>query len=254
MKNIVNVILRHYGLHITKIKQPIPYYMRHDNFEKIHDLSRPFTGTNTECLYNMFRAIQYVVKNNIKGAIMECGVSQGGMMMSAAAALSSMRIIDRELWLYDTYTGMAKPTERDKYIKGKKPVMGKWESLDRGTHNAWNATPLEQVKERMESTGYPKEKMVFVKGRVEDTIPGQIPDHIAILRLDSDWYESTKHEMRHLFPRLVKGGVLIIDDYGTFQGARDVVNEYVAEHGISILLINSDKHGSVTGIKYVELD
>jgi hypothetical protein len=80
-------------------------------------------------------------------------------------------------------------------------------------------------------------------GKVEDTIPADIPEKIALLRLDTDWYESTKHELIHLFPRLQKGGVLIIDDYGFWKGARKAVDEYFAENNIQILLNRIDDTG-----------
>ena len=83
----------------------------------------------------------------------------------------------------------------------------------------------------------------MVKGKVEDTLPGHAPDHIAVLRLDTDWYASTKHEMEHLYPRLARGGVLIIDDYGHWAGSRQAVDEYLAEHGIHLLLNRTDYTG-----------
>jgi hypothetical protein len=80
----------------------------------------------------------------------------------------------------------------------------------------------------------------LVKGPVESTIPATIPDQLAILRLDTDWYESTKHELDHLYPRLVSGGILIIDDYGHWQGARQAVDEYFARQNLKPLLSRID--------------
>jgi hypothetical protein len=90
-------------------------------------------------------------------------------------------------------------------------------------------TSQEEVFRTIRSTGYDMGRVVMVKGRVEHTIPGQVPDQIAVLRLDTDWHHSTRHELEHLYPRLVAGGVLIVDDYGHFQGARRAVDEYFAE-------------------------
>ena len=83
----------------------------------------------------------------------------------------------------------------------------------------------------MKSTGYPVGNIRLLKGKVEDTIPGTMPAKIALLRLDTDWYESTKHELTYLFPLLEKSGVLIIDDYGAWQGARKAVDEYLKDNG-----------------------
>jgi hypothetical protein len=93
--------------------------------------------------------------------------------------------------------------------------------------------------------GYPKEKLHYVQGKVEDTIPGAAPGQIALLRLDTDWYESTHHELIHLYPRLSAGGVLIVDDYGHWQGSRRAVDEWIAQTGARILLNRIDYTGRV---------
>ena len=111
---------------------------------------------------------------------------------------------------------------------------------DSSDTSTWCYSPIEDVKKNVLSTGYPERNVHFIKGKVEDSIPGHIPEKIALLRLDTDWYESTKHEMTHLFPRLVQGGVLIIDDYGHWEGARRAVDEYCADNGIHILLNRVD--------------
>jgi O-methyltransferase len=79
-----------------------------------------------------------------------------------------------------------------------------------------------------------------VKGKVEDTIPANIPERIALLRLDTDFYRSTRHELEHLYPRLERGGVLIIDDYGAYVGARQATDEYFASR--PFLLNRIDEH------------
>lgn len=93
------------------------------------------------------------------------------------------------------------------------------------------------------STGYPKEKINFVKGLVEETIPQTQINKIAILRLDTDWYSSTKFELEHLYPKLVKGGVLIIDDYGHWEGCKKAVDEYFTNNNIPIFMMRIDYTG-----------
>jgi len=114
--------------------------------------------------------------------------------------------------------------------------------------NEWCYSPLEEVQKNLYSTNYPKEKITFIKGKVEETIPNIIPEKISILRLDTDWYESTYHELMHLFPRLSKGGVLIIDDYGHWKGSREAVDKYLKENEISMLLNRIDYTGRI-GVK-----
>jgi hypothetical protein len=101
------------------------------------------------------------------------------------------------------------------------------------------------VKQNLLSTGYPAERLHFIKGKVEDTIPGTCPDRIALLRLDTDFYESTYHEFVHLYPSLVDQGVLILDDYGTWQGAKEATEQYFKEKGINLLLNKIDKPGRI---------
>lgn len=167
--------------------------------------------------------------------------------MLAAHTLINSGDIGRTLYLYDTYSGMTEPTERDVNLHGT-IAKERWKELERDTHNEWDYASLEEVKANMESTGYPAGKLVFVKGRVEETIPMTMPDKIALLRLDTDWYESTMHELTHLYPRLVSGGVVIFDDYGHWQGAREAVDEYFEAHGHRPLLFRADYSGRI-GVK-----
>jgi len=106
-------------------------------------------------------------------------------------------------------------------------------------------TGLEEVQANLFSTGYPQGKINCVVGKVEDTIPGTMPAKIALLRLDTDWYASTRHELEHLFPLLQNNGVVIIDDYGHWLGARQAVDEYIAEQGLRILLNRIDYTGRI---------
>jgi O-methyltransferase len=103
----------------------------------------------------------------------------------------------------------------------------------------------EQVKEALRTSGYPEDRLHFVKGPVEQTLPAGAPEQLALLRLDTDWYESTKHELEHLYPRLTDGGVLIIDDYGHWEGARRAVDEYFEQSGKPLLLNRIDYTGRI---------
>ena len=98
----------------------------------------------------------------------------------------------------------------------------------------------------MKRSKYNPKLIHYVKGKVETTIPEQAPKQISLLRLDTDWYASTKHELENLFPRLSPGGILIIDDYGDWQGARKAVDEYVANHAPSLFLSRLDYTGRIS--------
>ena len=126
----------------------------------------------------------------------------------------------RELYLFDTFDGMSAPDAHDVRRTGWH-AQGKYEQTIREDGGSdWCRAPLEDVQANMKRTGYPDEKIFFVKGKVEDTIPDAIPDEIAILRLDTDFYSSTRHELEHLYERLAVDGILLIDDYGAWNGCR----------------------------------
>src|SRR5260370_10695337 len=129
---------------------------------------------------------------------------------------------------------MSAPTDVDIDYRGA-PEIEMYAESDAGDHNKWCYARLEDVRANLASTGYPAEKCHFVKGDVLKTLPCEEPRHIAILRLDTDWYESTLHELTHLYPRLSHGGVLIIDDYGHWQGCRKAVEEFFRKRGPLLL-------------------
>jgi hypothetical protein len=138
-----------------------------------------------------------------------------------AAALTHLRLGElRDLYLFDTFEGMSRPGEIDVDYSGR-AALPLWDPANRTAR-----APITKVPDAMLSTGYPLERVSFVEGLVEDTLPGEAPEQIAVLRLDTDWYSSTHHELEHLYPRLSSGGVLIIDDYGHYVGARKAVDEY----------------------------
>jgi hypothetical protein len=164
-------------------------------------------------------------------------------MMAVARVLLRLGDTGRRLWLFDTFEGMTAPTEADVSFDNQ-PA----DQLLRHDDELHCRAGLDAVREAVLGTGYPPANVHFVPGRVEDTIPAQVPAAISLLRLDTDWYESTRHELEHLFPRLTRGGVLILDDYGHWQGARKAADEYFCEHRIPILLNRMDYTGRI-GVK-----
>jgi len=211
---------------------------------KIYNAVQPYTMTSPERINALIEAVRYVVANNIDGAMVECGVWKGGSTMAMALTLKEMGN-ERELYLYDTFSGMSKPSDVDRSIDGSIAYEEFAKTRLSEEVTGWCLSPLEEVKANVFSTGYNKEKFHFIKGKVEDSIPVHIPTEIALLRLDTDWYESTKHELTFLFPLLKTKGVLIIDDYGHWEGARKAVDEYVSEKSLCILLNRIDYTGRI---------
>jgi O-methyltransferase len=190
-------------------------------------------------------AVDYVVDRGVEGDLVECGVWRGGSMMAAALALQARGDVGRDLYLFDTFTGMTEPGEADE----PSPYDGysmhrRWRMLSRAGKE-WAGVPVEVVRDNLVTTGYPADRLKLVPGKVEETLPAAAPERIAILRLDTDWYESTKHELETLYPRLSEGGVLIIDDWGHYAGARRAVEEFFAEAGDRPLLTRIDYTGRI---------
>lgn len=210
------------------------------------EAAQPFTMTSLPRLSAVIKATRYIVENAIPGSIVECGVWRGGSMIAAARTLARFGDQSRDIYLFDTYEGMPPPSEVDKCFDGQTATHLLATDVPDGQVRA--VAHLDDVRNVMLRTGYPAAKMHFVKGKVEDTIPATVPDRIALLRLDTDWYESTRHELNHLYPLLSPGGVLIIDDFGHWQGARRAVEEYFATLRPSPLLNAIDYTGRI-GVK-----
>jgi hypothetical protein len=206
---------------------------------------RSYTMTSPERLYALIQAVRYVAAASIPGDIVECGVWRGGSMMAAARTLLECGDVSRHLYLFDTFEGMSAPGARDVGVDGQaaSELLRSQDRNDPGS--AWCYASVEDVQSAMARSGYDAARVHFLKGKVEDTIPAQAPARIAILRLDTDWYESTRHELEHLYPRLSPGGVLIIDDYGHWAGCRQAVDEYFASRKLHALLNRVDYTGRI---------
>lgn len=234
-KKLIKNIARKMGIEITKINSSLPVDMEND-FIQLYNQCKPFTMTSIDRMYALYKSIEYICKKNIDGDMAECGVWKGGSSMLMALTLIKSNASNRKIILYDTYEGMSKPTKYDVDIHGiqaDKQLSNQKKNND--VNSIWCYETINEVKKNLYSTGYPKENLQFVKGKVEHTIPANIPNSLSLLRLDTDWYESTKHELIHLYPLLVKHGVLIIDDYGHWQGAQKAVDEYFSKDNFLLL-------------------
>ncbi|HEV7346839.1 TylF/MycF/NovP-related O-methyltransferase [Telluribacter sp.] len=223
--------------------QPDPWrYVDIEPSEKtILEQVQPFTMTSTERLITLIRAVEYIVDQKIEGDFVECGVWKGGSAMAIVLHLLSKGVTDRQIYLYDTFEGMSEPTDLDKSFDGQPALTLLQNSSKEESNSVWCYSTLDEVKQNLATTAYPDDRIRFIKGKVEETIPKQgIPEKIALLRLDTDWYESTRHELEHLFPRLQSGGILIIDDYGHWEGCRRAVDEYIREYKIKLFLNRVD--------------
>jgi O-methyltransferase len=200
----------------------------------ILDRARPYTMTSEQRLLALIDAVRYVAARDLPGAFAECGVWRGGSVLAMIATLQELGVSDRDIHLYDTFEGMTAPTEHDTSPLDP-PALATWQEAEGQGERAWNdlfdpeTFNEETVRATLLETGYPAERLHLHRGPVEETLPRQSPGPLALLRLDTDWYKSTLHELEHLYPLLAGGGILIIDDYGHWQGARRAVDEYFAD-------------------------
>ncbi|MEM9703665.1 MAG: TylF/MycF/NovP-related O-methyltransferase [Planctomycetota bacterium] len=205
---------------------------------------RDYTMTSPARVAALCDAVEYVQKQRLPGDFVECGVWRGGSVMAMLHVLKRRGEEERDVHLFDTFEGMPPPTDADRDKDGRlAETLLEQEKHDKAGSANWAYCTRDDVERNVATVGYPAEKLHFVAGKVEDTIPDAAPETISLLRLDTDWYESTAHEMEHLFPRLVPGGVLILDDYGHWDGARRAVDEYLEQNDIRLFLQRVDYTG-----------
>ncbi|MDD5120697.1 MAG: macrocin O-methyltransferase [Candidatus Omnitrophica bacterium] len=237
MKKIIMNILNRLGFEIRRF--PAPDIASGENADIINKVMH-YTMTSYERVSALCDAVKYVVAEDIPGDIVECGVWKGGSMLAVALMLVKLKNQTRGLYLFDTFDGMTTPSEDDVYSNGRPAALLLKQGHKKNPGSAWCCVGLEEVKKVMSLSAYDKSKIHFVKGRIEDTVPDLAPRTISILRLDTDFYESTVHELKHLFNRISQGGILIIDDYGSWQGVRKAVDEFIERNDIRIFLNRID--------------
>jgi len=231
MKSVLRSFLKFLGYELRHIQAPPSLTIRFPDAVpwemEIMKAISPHTMTPPERQWALIRAVEHVVMHEIPGDIVECGVWKGGNLMLAGLVLNQMQS-QRTIFAYDTFAGMSAPTEFDRKTQGGMAVDEKFSALDRGDFNEWCYGPLNTVKNNIQSVGLSLSSFRFIQGKCEDTLalPENLPDKISILRLDTDWYESTKAELEVLYDRLSPGGILILDDYGDWAGAKKAVDEY----------------------------
>lgn len=243
-RSLVNELRRRLGVLKNGVLRAFPPDFDPSMINTIRAVSA-FTMTSHERLFALIQAVRHVVGARIPGDIVECGVWRGGSMMAVAHTLGQMRSLDRDLYLFDTFEGMSRPTDADRDYAGRSAERRFRRSQTSSDSARWCEANAADVRRNLLATGYPEGRIHLVPGKVEATIPAEAPKQIALLRLDTDWFESTRHELQHLFPRLASGGVLIVDDYGHWSGCRKAVDEYFAQFKHPVLLHRVDYTGRV---------
>ncbi len=244
MLRLINKVLGRFDLALVDKNEKLAGDMAGDPaFMKVYHACRPFTMTTPERMYALYEGVRYTITNRIPGDFVECGVWKGGSSMVIAYTLLALGVKDRRIFLYDTFDGMSEPGEEDKDLTGVAADQLLGEADKEQSTSVWCYSGIDEVKKNLLSTGYPADQLQFIKGKVEDSIPATLPGDIALLRLDTDWYESTHHELVHLFPLLQKSGLLIIDDFGHWEGAKKAVVQYFEERQLHYYLGRIDYTG-----------
>ncbi len=211
------------------------------DIEEIYQQVAPITMTGRERVEALIRAVEYLTVNSIEGDFAECGVWRGGSILAMILTLRRLNDRSRRIWAYDTFAGMTPPGDVDVSIHGESAVQIYSEHRDKGA--GWYAASRAEVEKHIAKSGYPMENIRLVEGDVHNTLKQEYPTSIALLRLDTDWYESTMLELQTLYPRIVQKGVMIIDDYGHWSGAKKAVDEFFSESDFRPLLQRIDYTG-----------
>lgn len=235
-----------------------------ETVKKLIKKIRPYTMLSTTRLISLYTQVKYCEQSNLKGDYMECGVWKGGAVGLMALTNQLYGRKRRNLFLFDSFDDICPPDPKIdgframqdtlKYSNksdlnklksdAKKPIKGFYDSFGgKGTLSQNKQLLLSKIK-------YDKKYVHFYKGWFEDTMPKTFKavDNLAILRIDADWYKSVYICLKYFYPKVVKGGFIIVDDYGYYEGCTKAVNKYFLEHNIQIYPNRIDS-GSVYFIK-----
>ena len=209
--------------------------------KKILKICNKFSMTGYERLFSLIQSIHYIYNNRVNGDFVECGVWKGGNLILFQKMIQYLKIKNKKIYGFDTFEGMSNPTNVDKFINGVKAIdYLKKQKKHRNLDNAHAYSPIFDVSKNYKKNTKNNKNLLLIKGKVEETlkIKKNLPKKISILRLDTDFYESTKIELETLYPRLSKNGILIIDDYGEWAGSKKATDEYFCNKKITMFKVD----------------
>ena len=204
------------------------------NTSELYEKIKDYTMCTIERFDNFCNAIE--TTRNLEGTIVECGVWKGGMICGASRfALNNN--INRNFYAFDSFIGFPEPTDKDIVAYTNKSAL---ELENWGMKRApVQLESLNSLLECMELLNIPTHIITPVKGWFKDTVPF-FTDNIVILRLDGDWYESTKVCLENLYDKVVSGGIIILDDYGYWKGCKEATDEFLRERKVDVILNRTD--------------
>ncbi len=170
-------------------------------------------------LINLYRMVRYLNRSALPGTIVECGVWKGGSSAMMAAACQDSGV-QRDFWLFDSFEGLPPPTEKDNAFERTYYFKG----MNKGS--------IEAVERIFRKLGLPLERVHFVKGWFEQSIPAATVEQIALLHIDADWYDSVSLVLNELYDRVVPGGYVVFDDYGYWEGCDRAAHDFLDRRGL----------------------
>ena len=197
----------------------------------------PFTVTKLSVVLDLIDTVENIILNDIPGDFVECGVFMGGSCMIMAEVLKHYKQ-ERDIWMYDTFSGVPIPEANE--LTKENENLRDWyveQKVDSFGNSNWCYSSLQDVKQNFAECNY-LGQVRFIEGIVEDTIPANSPVSIALLRIDVDLAKPTRHVLNHFYPKLVKNGHLILDDYGHFPMVKATVDDYFKNDSIKLAEIN----------------
>ena len=226
LKKLIINSLNKMGYSLLNNNQKIVELKKSD--KDLIDLISDYSMTPKIRIYNLLQALRHLKEKNIEGDYVECGVWKGGNILLFKKFLEIEETIQRKIYAFDTYEGMTAPDKNDFEISNNNFASQLLKKDKSKKSNIWGICSLEEVMKNISKHTLNLENINFIKGPVEDTlnINKNIPEKISLLRLDTDWYQSTKKELEVLYKNVSKGGVIIIDDYGHWGGSKKAVDEF----------------------------
>lgn len=205
-------------------------------FEPLWGRVEQATMMSRERAYALYQAVNYIIDNKIPGSFVACGIWRGGPAMLIALTLLHRGVTWRDIVLFDTFTEVTDETA-DREDPSKTDMEAVVRSAKRQPHGslAWTMASEDEARTNIESCGYDPRRIRLVNGGAHKTLPLVQTGRIALLRLDLDLHDSTLVELETLYPRLERGGVLLVDDYGTWDECRTAVDGYL--HGDAVQTI-----------------
>jgi O-methyltransferase len=226
--SFVNRKLRSFGVEIDRVKAFDPN-QRYEGRDQPHDAE---TMVGIKRLENIEQCVTSVVKDGIAGDLLEAGVWRGGSVIFMRALLEVLGDKSRDVWVADSFQGLPKP---DPSVTG--------DTGDRHYKNRLLSVGLDDVKHNFEKYGFLDDRVKFLEGWFEQTLPEAPIQSLSVLRADGDMYKSTMNILVPLYPKVSEGGFVIIDDYGAVPGCRRATDDFRVRHSITEPMINIDWAG-----------